>query len=82
MRRKGKGTVLRNQTFKSNAHKVCLSPKKRKAKLLQIAEFHAEALCLAGNLLANQRRLVEVAIARGKNLEPVYCRRKNLDIVS
>jgi ABC-type branched-subunit amino acid transport system ATPase component len=47
-----------------------MSPKKRKAKLLQIAEFHAEALRLAGNLSANQQRFIEVAIAHGRELEP------------
>ncbi|BCX71192.1 MULTISPECIES: hypothetical protein [Pseudomonas] len=47
-----------------------MSPKKRKAKLLQIVEFHAEARHLAGNLSANQLRLIEVGIARGKELEP------------
>jgi len=47
-----------------------MSPKKRKAKLLQIAEFHAEARRLTGNLSANQRRLIEVALAHGKELEP------------
>ncbi|MGF6556726.1 ABC-type branched-subunit amino acid transport system ATPase component [Pseudomonas sp. S30_BP2TU TE3576] len=47
-----------------------MSPKKRKAKLLQIVEFHAEARRLAGNLSANQRRFIEVAIACGKELEP------------
>lgn len=47
-----------------------MSPKKRKAKLLQIAEFHAEALRLAGKISANQRRFIEVAIAHGKELEP------------
>ncbi|MGE8068568.1 hypothetical protein [Pseudomonas sp. NPDC089569] len=47
-----------------------MSPKKRKAKLLQIVEYHAEARRLAGYLSANQRRIIEVAIARGKELEP------------
>ncbi|MHC8329677.1 hypothetical protein [Pseudomonas sp. LB1P83] len=47
-----------------------MSPKKRKAKLLQLAEFHAEARRLAGDLSANQRRFIEVGIARGKELEP------------
>ncbi|WP_178122621.1 hypothetical protein [Pseudomonas izuensis] len=46
-----------------------MSPKKRKANLLQIAEFHAEALRLAGNISANQQRIIEVAIAHGKELE-------------
>lgn len=43
-----------------------MSPKKRKAKLLQIAELHAEARRLAGSLSANQRRITEVDIARCK----------------
>jgi ABC-type branched-subunit amino acid transport system ATPase component len=47
-----------------------MSQKKRKAKLLQIAEFHAEARRLAGNLSANQRRVIEVGFAHGKELEP------------
>lgn len=47
-----------------------MSPKKRKAKLLQLAEFHAEARRLAGDLSANQRRFIEVGIARGRELEP------------
>ena len=47
-----------------------MSPKKRKSKLLHVVEFHAEARRLAGNLSANQRRFIEVAIARGKELEP------------
>lgn len=59
MRRNGKGT-----------QEVRMSPKKRKSKLLHVVEFHAEARRLAGNLSANQRRFIEVAIARGKELEP------------
>lgn len=43
---------------------------KRKAKLLLIAGYHAEALRLAGNVSANQRRFLEVGAARGKELEP------------
>ena len=48
-----------------------MSKKKRKAKLLQIAAFHAEALRLAGNISANQYRFFEVAAAHGKELEPI-----------
>jgi ABC-type branched-subunit amino acid transport system ATPase component len=55
---------------KNHSHEVCMSQKKRKAKLLQIAEFHAEARRLAGNISANQRRFFEVAAAHGKELEP------------
>lgn len=44
--------------------------KKRRAKLLLIAELHTEVRRLAGSLSANQRRIIEVAIARGKELEP------------
>ncbi|HJR32475.1 MAG TPA: hypothetical protein VJ889_27435 [Pseudomonas sp.] len=47
-----------------------MTPKKRKAKLLKIVEFHAEAIRLAGNVSANQRRFLEVAAAYGKELEP------------
>ncbi|MBD9611838.1 hypothetical protein [Pseudomonas sp. PDM02] len=47
-----------------------MSLKKRKAKLLQIAEFHAEARLLAGDLSANQRRFLEVAFTHGKEREP------------
>ncbi|VVO81230.1 hypothetical protein PS862_01844 [Pseudomonas fluorescens] len=48
-----------------------MSQKKRKAKLLQIAEFHAEALRLAGSISANQRRFFKVAAEHGKELEPI-----------
>jgi hypothetical protein len=47
-----------------------MKPGKRKAKLLLIAGYHAEALRLAGNVSANQRRFLEVGAARGKELEP------------
>ncbi|MET1067645.1 MAG: hypothetical protein ABWY28_06545 [Pseudomonas prosekii] len=47
-----------------------MNPKKRKAKLLLAYEFHTEALRLAGNVSANQRRFLEVGAARGKELEP------------
>lgn len=47
-----------------------MSQKKRKARLLQIAGFHAEARRLAGNISASQRRFFEVAAAHGKELEP------------
>ncbi|MHC8405133.1 hypothetical protein [Pseudomonas sp. TMB3-21] len=43
---------------------------KRKAKLLSAFEFHTEALRLAGTVSANQRRFLEVAAIRGKELEP------------
>jgi hypothetical protein len=44
--------------------------KKQKAKPLLVAEFHAEALRLAGNVSASQRRFLEVAAKSGKELEP------------
>jgi len=47
-----------------------MKPGKRKAKLLLIAGYHAEALRLAGNVSATQRHFFEVAAARGKELEP------------
>ena len=47
-----------------------MKPKKRKARLLLVAEYHAEARRLAGNLSANQRRFFNVAAAYGKELEP------------
>ena len=47
-----------------------MSPKKRKAKLLQIVELHLEALRLAGDMSANQRRFIEVAVTCGPALEP------------
>ncbi|KJZ48563.1 MULTISPECIES: hypothetical protein [Pseudomonas] len=47
-----------------------MKPRKRKAKLLLVAEHHAEALRLAGNVSANQRRFFDVAAAHGKELEP------------
>ena len=48
-----------------------MSKKKRKAKLIHVAAFHAEALRLVGNISASQRRLFEVAAAHGKELEPI-----------
>ncbi|WP_191637129.1 hypothetical protein [Pseudomonas fluorescens] len=47
-----------------------MSKKKPKARLLQIAGFHAEARRLAGNISASQRRFFEVAAAHGKEFEP------------
>jgi hypothetical protein len=44
--------------------------RKQKAKPLLVAEYHAEALRLAGNVSANQRRFLEIAAAHGKELEP------------
>ena len=51
-------------------NEVPINPKKRKPKSVWVAEFHAEALRLAGNVSANQRRVLEVAATRGKELEP------------
>ncbi|MBV7494576.1 MULTISPECIES: hypothetical protein [Pseudomonas] len=47
-----------------------MKSKKQKAKLLLVAEYHAEALRLAGSVSANQRRFLDVAAAQGKELEP------------
>lgn len=44
--------------------------KKQKAKPLMIAEYHAEALRLAGSVSASQRRFFKVAATYGKELEP------------
>ncbi|MGH8385930.1 MAG: hypothetical protein ACRESJ_10590 [Pseudomonas sp.] len=44
--------------------------KKRKAKLLLIAELHIEARRLAGDMSANQQRFLEIAATHGKELEP------------
>ncbi|MBK5302717.1 hypothetical protein AB7M22_005131 [Pseudomonas sp. ADAK2 TE3594] len=44
--------------------------KKQKAKPLMIAEYHAEALRLAGNVSASQHRFFKVAATYGKELEP------------
>ncbi|EXF91860.1 hypothetical protein KRR23_22725 [Pseudomonas sp. CVAP len=44
--------------------------KKQKAKPLMVAEYHAEALRLAGNVSASQRHFLKVAAAHGKELEP------------
>lgn len=43
---------------------------KQKAKPLLIAEYHAEALRLAGNVSASQHRFFKVAAMYGKELEP------------
>ncbi|CAI8957273.1 transposase [Pseudomonas sp. IT-P253] len=47
-----------------------MKPKKRQAKLLLIAEYHAEALRLAGRVSASQHRFFKVAAMYGKELEP------------
>jgi hypothetical protein len=47
-----------------------VKPKKRQAKLLLIAELHAEALRLAGSVSASQHRFFKVAAMYGKELEP------------
>ncbi|WP_448145601.1 hypothetical protein [Pseudomonas silesiensis] len=47
-----------------------MKPKKQKEKSLVIAEYHAEALRLAGNVSASQRRFFKVAAKYGKELEP------------
>lgn len=47
-----------------------MKPGKRKAKLLLIAGYKAEARRLAGKVSASQRRFFEVAAAWGKELEP------------
>ena len=47
-----------------------MKPKKQKAKSLMIAEYHAEALRLAGNVSASQRRFFFFAATYGKELEP------------
>ncbi|CAI8782421.1 Type II toxin-antitoxin system ParD family antitoxin [Pseudomonas sp. IT-P4] len=44
--------------------------RKRKAKLLLIIQYHAEALRLGGKISANQQRFLDVAAAHGKDLEP------------
>ncbi|HEF4759075.1 TPA: hypothetical protein SAN82_001484 [Pseudomonas putida] len=44
--------------------------KKRKAKLLLIVQYHAEALRLGGTISANQQRFLDVAATNGKELEP------------
>ena len=44
--------------------------KKRKARLLLLVQYHAEALRLAGNISANQQRFLDVAATHGKELEP------------
>jgi ABC-type branched-subunit amino acid transport system ATPase component len=49
---------------------VSVKDKERKTKLLLIVELHLEALRLAGNMSANQRRFIEVALTCGPELEP------------
>ncbi|WP_191628365.1 hypothetical protein [Pseudomonas fluorescens] len=44
--------------------------RKRKAKLLLIIQYHAEALRLGGKISANQQRFLDVAAVHGKDLEP------------
>ncbi|MGY2338412.1 hypothetical protein ACW9HW_04080 [Pseudomonas sp. SDO5532_S415] len=44
--------------------------KKRRAKLLLIVQYHAEAFRLAGHISANQQRFLDVAATHGKDLEP------------
>lgn len=43
---------------------------KQKAKPLLVAEYHAEALRLAGSVSASQHRFFKVAAMHGKDLEP------------
>jgi ABC-type branched-subunit amino acid transport system ATPase component len=47
-----------------------VNDKKRKEKLFQIVDLHLEALRLAGNMAANQRRFFEVAVTYVPALEP------------
>jgi len=49
---------------------VSVKDKKRKEKLFQIVDLHLEALRLAGDMSANQRRFIEVAVTCGPALEP------------
>jgi len=49
---------------------VSMIHKKRKARLLLIVQYHAEALRPAGNISANQQRFLDVAASHGKDLEP------------
>ncbi len=51
-------------------NEVPMNPKKRKPKSVWIAELHAEALRLAGNVSASQHRFFKVATTYGKELEP------------
>ncbi|MBF4555788.1 hypothetical protein H7698_06855 [Pseudomonas sp. p50] len=44
--------------------------KKQKAKPLMIADYHAEALRLAGSVSTSQHRFFKVAAMYGKELEP------------
>lgn len=43
----------------------------QKAKPLQVARFSAEAKKLGGSVSANQRRFLNVALQKGKEMEPV-----------
>ncbi|WP_175645464.1 hypothetical protein [Pseudomonas sp. KK4] len=47
-----------------------MTQKKRKAKLLLLVQYHAEALRLGGNISSNQQRFLDVAASHGKDLEP------------
>jgi len=54
----------------ATAHEVCMKANKHKAESRLIAQFHEEALRLAGVMSENQRRFLRVGIDRGKELEP------------
>jgi hypothetical protein len=41
------------------------------AKPLQVAEFTADALRLGGSTSANQRRFMNAAVLKGRDMEPV-----------
>jgi hypothetical protein len=56
--------------FNAKAHEVCMKAKKHNSESRQIAQFHEEALRLAGVMSENQRRFLRVGIDRGKELEP------------
>ena len=49
---------------------VSVKDKKRKEKLFHIVDLHLEALHLAGDMSANQRRFIEVAVTCAPALEP------------
>jgi ABC-type branched-subunit amino acid transport system ATPase component len=49
---------------------VSVKDKERRKKLFQIVDLHLEALRLAGDMSANQRRFIEVAVTCGPALEP------------
>ncbi|WP_141231867.1 hypothetical protein [Pseudomonas sp. Irchel s3h9] len=59
-----------NTQPKRQKHKVRMSLKKRKAKLLKIFELRAETLSLSVRPSANQLRFIEVAVTCGPELEP------------